>query len=324
MEEALSWARGRGCVEAQLNTLVGNPARALFASLGFREVESRMTRSLSVSEDAGRRPTLGPTPPLGRLEYVYLGSGDFDRDLAWYRDVAGAELVWNFSRFGACVAAFRVGDGAPLTLIADHRPPGTCRLVYAVLDLKATVHDLRARGWKPEAGPFEIPNGPCYTFCDPSGNAFGQRPPGRWAIAHRAQVPRPLAAPAPSDIRGRGQALPRARRQGSRAAPERAWLVPSWAAPWPARGGRDRASSCRNHSSTGRPPRDRESCPVSSALASPAMAARSSSRRSSSTPGILARERHRRKCATGAPRTAVLLLCATGARTLEDRADRGS
>jgi predicted enzyme related to lactoylglutathione lyase len=42
--------------------------------------------------------------------------------------------------------------------------------VFAVPDLGATVRELEARGWKPEAGPFEIPDGPCYLFRDRSGN----------------------------------------------------------------------------------------------------------------------------------------------------------
>jgi predicted enzyme related to lactoylglutathione lyase len=44
--------------------------------------------------------------------------------------------------------------------------------VYEVEDLKAVVKDLKVRGCTPESGPFEIPNGPCYVFKDPSGNEF--------------------------------------------------------------------------------------------------------------------------------------------------------
>jgi hypothetical protein len=31
------------------------------------------------------------TPPLGRLEYLYIGTADFDRDGTYYAKVLGAE-----------------------------------------------------------------------------------------------------------------------------------------------------------------------------------------------------------------------------------------
>ena len=34
---------------------------------------------------------------------------------------------------------------------------------------KNAVRREDLRGWVPENGPFEIPNGPCYTFRDPTG-----------------------------------------------------------------------------------------------------------------------------------------------------------
>ena len=111
----------------------------------------------------------GSPAPLGTLKYLYCGSARFDDDVAYYRDVLGAELVWRFHKFGARVAAFRLAQG-PLVLLADHRPAPSCMPIYAVADLDATCDALRARGWTPAAGPFEVPDGPCYTFADPSGN----------------------------------------------------------------------------------------------------------------------------------------------------------
>jgi hypothetical protein len=107
--------------------------------------------------------------PLGELKYLYVGTAHFDEDLAYYRDVVGAELVWNRHRFGAKVAALRLAKG-PLFLIADHRPAPSCLPVFAVPDIEATVQNLRRTGWTAEAGPFEIPDGPCYLFRDTSGN----------------------------------------------------------------------------------------------------------------------------------------------------------
>ena len=110
--------------------------------------------------------------PFLSLAYLYVGSKDFSRDLSYYRDILGATVVWNHEGFGAHVAALRLGRG-PLVLLADHRPAPSCILVYEVGDLKETAKGLRKRGWKPEGRSFEIPNGPCYVFEDPSGNRYG-------------------------------------------------------------------------------------------------------------------------------------------------------
>jgi len=31
--------------------------------------------------------------PLGRIEYLYVGTAAFDRDVVYYRDVLGAKVV---------------------------------------------------------------------------------------------------------------------------------------------------------------------------------------------------------------------------------------
>src|SRR5262249_2272259 len=76
-----------------------------------------------------------------------------------------------FNAFGARVAAFRACEG-PLLLLADHRPAPSWMPVLAVADLDGTVKALLARGWRSEGEAFEIPNGPCYRFADPSGNPY--------------------------------------------------------------------------------------------------------------------------------------------------------
>lgn len=109
------------------------------------------------------------SPPFLALEFLYAGTADFERDLAYYRDVLGGEVVWSHEAFGARVAALRLGAG-PLYLLADHRPAPSSMPIYAVADLEETARALRARGWQPDGERFEIPNGPCYRFTDPSGN----------------------------------------------------------------------------------------------------------------------------------------------------------
>jgi predicted enzyme related to lactoylglutathione lyase len=110
-------------------------------------------------------------PPLGKLAYLYVGTADFQRDCAYYEGVLGAEQVWAFHAFGARVAAFRLCEG-PLVLLADHRSAPSCLPVIAVGDLDAAAANLRARGWQSDGDVFEVPNGPCSCFTDPSGNRY--------------------------------------------------------------------------------------------------------------------------------------------------------
>ena len=98
-----------------------------------------------------------------------MGSSDVNRDLDYYERVLGASKVWDHTAFGTRVAAVKVCDG-PLLLLAGHRPAPSVLPIFQVESLKAVEKDLRGRGWKPEGGRIEIPNGPCYVFKDPSGN----------------------------------------------------------------------------------------------------------------------------------------------------------
>ena len=109
--------------------------------------------------------------PFGKLRFLYVGTADTGRDLKWYEEALGARKKWRFKEFGADVAAVEIGDG-PLVLLADHRKAPSVMPIYEVKDLAATAKDLKKRGWKPKGAKFEIPNGPCYVFEDPSGNEY--------------------------------------------------------------------------------------------------------------------------------------------------------
>jgi len=84
------------------------------------------------------------TGPLGKLRFLYVGSGDFAADLKYYRDSVGAELLWNSKGFGARVASLRVGEG-PLILIADHRSAPSYLPIYEVKNLENAVGELKRR-----------------------------------------------------------------------------------------------------------------------------------------------------------------------------------
>ena len=107
--------------------------------------------------------------PLGKLRFLYVGSSDVKRDLDYYVKVLGSRKVWDREAFGTRVAAVELCDG-PLLLLAGHRPAPSILPIFQAESLKASEEELRSRGWKPEGGRVEIPNGPCFVFKDPSGN----------------------------------------------------------------------------------------------------------------------------------------------------------
>lgn len=110
--------------------------------------------------------------PFGPLTYLYVGSANTEKDLAFYTKVLGADLVWQFHGFGAHVGAVRLGEG-PLYLLADHRPPKSVISIYRVKSLTAATKGLEKRGWKKTAEPVEVPDGPVLVLHDPTGNEIG-------------------------------------------------------------------------------------------------------------------------------------------------------
>lgn len=106
---------------------------------------------------------------LEELLYLYVGSSDIERDVAFYRQGLGAELVWRFRAADAEVAALRLGPG-PLFLLANHRPAGTVLPIFKCDDLDGAAARLRQKGWGEGGLRVEVPDGPCLVLADPSGN----------------------------------------------------------------------------------------------------------------------------------------------------------
>ena len=109
------------------------------------------------------------TPMFLSLDYLYVPARDIEASLRYYTGQLGGELVWKIHAFNTWVAAVRLSQTGPLILLANHLHGDTPILIYRVERLESAVARLRVQGWTPESGPFEIPNGPCYTFRDPTG-----------------------------------------------------------------------------------------------------------------------------------------------------------
>lgn len=106
--------------------------------------------------------------PFEQLDFVYMPTGDPAADMAYFTGVLGGRLVFAVEGMGAQVAMIELTEGPPRVLLADHLEGDRPVLVYRVADLKATLKDLEARGWRRER-TFEIPQGPICSFIAPGG-----------------------------------------------------------------------------------------------------------------------------------------------------------
>ena len=103
-----------------------------------------------------------------RLDYIYMPSRDVAADLAWFRDVLGARVVFAIDAMGTKVAMLELTAEPPRLLLADHVEGDVPILVYRVASLNDTVAELETRGWT-RGTTLEIPQGPVSSFRGPGG-----------------------------------------------------------------------------------------------------------------------------------------------------------
>jgi predicted enzyme related to lactoylglutathione lyase len=115
---------------------------------------------------------------VGELLYLYVGSEDVERDIAFYETALGATLVWRFDAFDTEVAAMRLGTG-PLLLLAEHRSTPSVLPIWAVADLDAAIERLTGSGFESHGETVGTPDGPVHVLRDPSGNELGLLRPDR-------------------------------------------------------------------------------------------------------------------------------------------------
>ncbi len=106
-------------------------------------------------------------PLLESLDFLYLPSRDVARDLGFYTEVLGGEVVFAIEAFGTRVAQVRVSPGEVALLLAGHLQ-GQPVLVHRVADLDAALAILAGRG-SAVAARFEIPHGPGAELHTPGG-----------------------------------------------------------------------------------------------------------------------------------------------------------
>jgi catechol 2,3-dioxygenase-like lactoylglutathione lyase family enzyme len=106
------------------------------------------------------------------LDVLYLPSRDVEADLAFYRDVLGARVVFAIEAMGTRVAEVALADQGPRVVLAGHLEGEAPVLLHRVSDLGDTLADLEARGARVEH-QVELPLGPCATLRTPGGQRLG-------------------------------------------------------------------------------------------------------------------------------------------------------
>ena len=106
------------------------------------------------------------------LDVLYVPSRDIEADLAFYRDVLGARVVFAIEAMDTRVAEVAIGSGGPRLVLADHLGGDAPVRLHRVADLDETLAQLGTRGLRLERR-LELPLGPCATFRSPGGQRLG-------------------------------------------------------------------------------------------------------------------------------------------------------
>jgi predicted enzyme related to lactoylglutathione lyase len=103
----------------------------------------------------------------------FLPSGDLKRGKAFYGDLLGLPMKFDFSDMG--MVAFKVGNSEPAIILSDTRKfPNTKPAIWFVVDnVKKEYERLKSKGLKFLSEPFPIHTGMAVEFEDPFGNRLG-------------------------------------------------------------------------------------------------------------------------------------------------------
>lgn len=109
---------------------------------------------------------------IAALDLLYIPSRDVAADLAFYRDVLGARVVFAIEAMQTRVSEVVLGEGGPRMVLAEHLAGEAPIMLHRVADLEATLAELAGRGLAVESR-VDLPLGPCVTFRSPGGQRLG-------------------------------------------------------------------------------------------------------------------------------------------------------
>jgi catechol 2,3-dioxygenase-like lactoylglutathione lyase family enzyme len=110
--------------------------------------------------------------PIEALDVLYVPSRDVEADLAFYRDVLGARVVFAIEAMGTRVAEVALAPAGPRVVLAEHLLGDAPVMLHRVDDLDATIAELSDHGLELEQR-VELPLGPCATCRSPGGQRLG-------------------------------------------------------------------------------------------------------------------------------------------------------
>jgi catechol 2,3-dioxygenase-like lactoylglutathione lyase family enzyme len=102
---------------------------------------------------------------------ISVGVSDYDRSLAWYRDVLGFDLVYELKEYGWCELktpfGLNIGLGQSETVAQGNITP-----TFGVRDIDAAIaelrsHDVKVEDWHEISGMVRLS-----TFYDPDGTPW--------------------------------------------------------------------------------------------------------------------------------------------------------
>jgi catechol 2,3-dioxygenase-like lactoylglutathione lyase family enzyme len=106
------------------------------------------------------------------LDVLYVPSRDVEADVAFYRDVLGARVIFAIEAMGTRVAEVALAADGPRVVLAGHLGGDAPVLLHRVSDLDETLAQLEGRGARIEHR-VELPLGPCATLRTPGGQRIG-------------------------------------------------------------------------------------------------------------------------------------------------------
>jgi catechol 2,3-dioxygenase-like lactoylglutathione lyase family enzyme len=109
---------------------------------------------------------------LEALDVLYVPSRDVAADVAFYRDVLGARVVFAIEAMGTRVAEVALAREGPRVILAGHLTGEAPVLLHRVADIEQALAELRAAGVALEH-QVELPLGPCATLRTPGGQRIG-------------------------------------------------------------------------------------------------------------------------------------------------------
>lgn len=110
---------------------------------------------------------------IADFDNFFLGTDDLNKSRAFYQDILGMEVKFDFSERG--MMAFKVGDQEPAIILKDLKkfPSARPAIWFKVDSVAESYEEMKEKGIEFSTAPYRIQTGWAVEFKDPSGNTLG-------------------------------------------------------------------------------------------------------------------------------------------------------